>query len=189
MRRVVYCTKRIKTPKFFANMCNIVGTEKISSMEFADFVKDRHGVELEDISDAEYDDYFEEYRQYVSNEAESSEVVEISDIQTDGVALDVDLEADIDMKSDGSWDFLDTSWAQCAETEDGSWYSSDDVLITTSKDLVEDVDSLLQLYLPIQKGTFHVTGNIHLTYDVNDGVSQFDIANSKVENFISDEVH
>lgn len=185
MRRVIYSTNKIKNPKFFANMCNITGTEEITSMEFSDYVKDNYGVELEDLSDEDYEMYFQEYREAVQDASSEPNEVEITEEDSMEYALDVNLDADIDMNSDGSWDFVDLSWAQCAETSDGSWYTSDDVLLSTPEQLVEDVNSLLQLYLPIEKGRLNVTGNIHLAYNMKEDEAEFDIANSSVENFNS----
>lgn len=185
MRRFIYSTKEVKDHRFFANMCNITGTEEITSMEFSDYVKDNYGLELEDLSDEDYEMYFQEYREAVEDASGDPNEVEITEEASTEYALDVNLDADIDMRPDGSWDFVDLSWSQCAETDDGSWYTSDDILLTTPKQLVEDVNSLLQLYLPIEQGTLNVTGNIHLVYNIDEDVAEFDIANSSVENFNS----
>ena len=185
MRRFIYSTNKVKSPEFFANMCNITGTEEITSMEFSDYVKDNYGLDLEDLNDDDYEKYFQEYREAVDDASDTANEVDISEEASTEYALDVNLDADISMRSDGSWDFVDLSWAQCAETEDGSWYTSDGVLLTTPKQLVDDINSLLQLYLPIEQGTLNVTGNIHLAYNMDEDVAEFDIANSSVENFNS----
>ena len=49
----------------------------------------------------------------------------------------------------------------------------------------KDISSLLQLYLPIGKGTFDITGDIHLVYDTDEGEAMFDIAHSTAKNFTS----
>ena len=183
MRRVIYSTGEVKTPKFFANMCNITGTEEIAPIEFSDYVVENYGKDLEDLSDEEYDTYFQEYREYVESNSGEVNEVEVSDADVSGASLDVNLEATIDMKSDGSWDFVDTSWAECAETSDGSWYTTDNTLVATSQDLIEDVTSLIQLYLPIEEGTFDLTGNVHLMFVDNDGELVFDMIGSSVDDF------
>ena len=184
MRRLIYCTSKIKHPKYFANMCNIVGTEQVYPIEFEDYVLEKYGYEPSELSDEEFDKYFDEYRSSIEEtDANEAEVVESDVLEC---AVDMNLDAVINMKSDGSWDFDDTSWSVCADTSDGSWRSSDDKLITTSEQLVSDVNSLLQLYLPMQKGTFNITGDLHLVYDMSDEESMFDIAYSTVENFLID---
>lgn len=185
MRRVIYSTSKVKHPDFFANMCNIVGTEELTSMEFSDYVEDTYGKDINDLTDDEYDEYYREYRALVDEDSAEPNEVEITEDEATELALDINLDADINMKSDGSWDFTDDDWATCAETKDGSWYTSDDVLVTTPDQLVQDMNTLLQLYLPIEQGEFHITGNIHLAYNQNDGESEFDIANSTVEDFSS----
>lgn len=154
-------------------------------MEFSDYVKDNYGVDLEDLSDEDYETYFQEYREAVDDASGAPNEVEISEEASTEYALDINLDADINMRSDGSWDFVDLSWAQCAETNDGGWYTSDGILLTSPEQLVSDVNSLLQLYLPIEQGTLNVTGNIHLVYSMDEDVAEFDIANSSVENFNS----
>lgn len=184
MRRVIYSTKKVKSPEFFANMCNIVGSEETFPVEFEDYMVDKYKIDVNDLDDDEFDHYFEEYRESMEKDDEGSEVAVKEEDNTD-YSLDIDLDASIDMNSDGSWDFTDTSWATCAETEDGGWYTSDDTLIASAKQLLQDVNSLLQLYLPIGQGTFNLTGNIHLVYTMNDGESMFDIAHSTVKDFTS----
>lgn len=184
MRRIIYCTSKIKHPKYFANMCNIVGTEQVYPIEFEDYVLEKYGYEPSELSDEEFDKYFDEYRNSIEEaDANEAEVVETDVLEC---AVDMDLDTVINMKSDGSWDFDDTSWSVCADISDGSWRSADDKLIATSEQLVSDVNSLLQLYLPMQEGTFNITGDLHLVYDMSDEESMFDIAHSTVENFLID---
>lgn len=184
MRRFIYSTSDVKHPKFFANMCNIVGSEETYPVEFDDYVRDKYQVDVDDLSDEEFDSYFAEYRQSMEENEEVNEV-EISEDEVAECSLDISLDADITMKSDGSWDFDDDSWSVCAETNDGSWMTADDKLIATSEQLLQDVNALLQLYLPIEEGTFNITGDLHLVYDMSDEESMFDIAHSTVENFFS----
>ena len=184
MRRTIYSTKNIKHPEFFANMCNITGSEEVFPVEFEQYMQDKYKIDVNDLDDEEFDYYFEKYRASVDDEFNDNEV-EVSKEDSTEYSLDIDLATSIDMNSDGSWEFNDDSWATCAETEDGGWYASDDTLITTADQLVQDVSSLLQLYLPIGKGTFDITGDIHLVYDTDEGESMFDIAHSTAKNFTS----
>lgn len=187
MRKVIYSTKKkdeVKYPGYFANMCNIVGSEETFPVDFEDYMVDNYSIDVEDLDDEEFDHYFTEYRE--SLEKDDTNEVEVSETDEVNYSLDIDLDADINMNSDGSWDFEDTSWSVCADSDDGGWYTSDDILISSSDQLVQDVNSLLQLYLPIDKGTFNITGNIHLVYDKSDdGEMLFDIAHSEVKNFYS----
>lgn len=187
MRKVIYSTSKVKHPDFFANMCNIVGTEELTSMEFSDYVEDTYSKDINDLTDDEYDKYYREYRTLVDEESNDPNEVEVSEDEATELALDINLDAEISMKSDGSWDFVDDDWAVCAETDDGSWYTSDDILVTTPDQLVQDVNTLLQLYLPIEQGQFRITGNIHLAYDLDEDTADFNISNSSVEDFSSSE--
>lgn len=182
MRRLIYCTSKIKYPKYFANMCNIIGTEQVFPTEFEDYVQEKYGLEVSDLSDDEFDQYFAEYRDSI--EESTVNEVSVSEDTVESTALDLSLDAPIRMQSDGSWDFDDTSWAVCAETSDGSWMSSDDRVVATPDGLINDVSALLQLYLPIEEGTFNITGDIHLVYDMSEEESMFDIAHSTVKNFL-----
>lgn len=185
MRRQIYSTDKVKkAPGFFANMCNITGSEETFPIQFEDYMKENYDIDVDDLSDDEFDKYFQEYRESMEHDDEDV-AVEVSEEENTEYSLDIDLEATIIMNSDGSWEFEDDSWAMCAETDDGSWYTSDNTLIATSDQLVQDVDGLLQLYLPISQGTFDVTGDIHLVYNIDEGESIFDIAHSTVENFTS----
>ena len=59
MRRELYSTSE---PKFFANMCNIDGTEDITGETFEDWLYRTHEIQESELSDSDYDSYFDEYR-------------------------------------------------------------------------------------------------------------------------------
>ena len=60
MRKKIYSTKKQDT-QYFANMCTIDGTEEIYK-GFNDWLLEKYGVTSDDMTDDDYDMYYDEYR-------------------------------------------------------------------------------------------------------------------------------
>lgn len=80
--------------------------------------------------------------------------------------INVQLDADIVIDDDCSWEYVDDdySWA-CPDEKTDDWYSDESgVYLDDCVGVVEKVDDLMADLLPNEPGTYHVSGNVNLYY-------------------------
>lgn len=84
--------------------------------------------------------------------------------------INIDLDAIINMRDDGEYDYEDQTyaWALSPENEE-DWYSNTypDVKLTDQEDLIENVDYLIIPLMPDTPGRYHISGKIELSYTVS----------------------
>lgn len=84
--------------------------------------------------------------------------------------IEVDLDCIINIDSDGSWEYEDTTypWAQ-GFGSNGTWYTDEhNVYIGDPVDIVECVDDMLQAYLPDTPGRYQLSGTATLSFNISD---------------------
>ena len=88
--------------------------------------------------------------------------------------INVQLDADIVIDADGSWEYVDDtySWA-CPDEKTDDWYSDESgVYLDDCVGVVEKVDDLMADLLPNEPGTYHVSGNVNLYYSTT-GLAEY----------------
>ena len=81
------------------------------------------------------------------------------------------LDAIIKIDSKGDWEYEDEDfeWAKPKDDED-DWYTETDeypkLYMCDKYDVVEYVDSLLEVLLPFESGTYHIVGDVNLYFTV-----------------------
>lgn len=120
----------------------------------------------------------------------------------------LDLDCDILLDDDGSWDYADNNCPWADVNGDGSDIYSDEYSFLRIADIdriVDDTNKLLETLLPIgQAGKYRISGKVTLAYDIHDveyypvdvgyesderlyvedsGEVDFNFAESKIENF------
>ena len=82
--------------------------------------------------------------------------------------IELPFDIDIIIDTDGSWIYVDEtcSWAECAYTRSGDWYTDGNysIHIGNNMDIVENVDELLEPLLPSEPGAYHISGTAELVY-------------------------
>lgn len=79
------------------------------------------------------------------------------------------LDAIIFVDDDGNWDYEDEDypWAK-GESKNGDWYDEENSIYLGDKvDMVEKTDDLLFKYIPARVGTYHISGNVKLVFDIS----------------------
>lgn len=81
--------------------------------------------------------------------------------------IEVEIDTDITMNEDGSWEYDDESFADGTGTN-GTWYSEDysNVYLGDHNDIVEDIDDILMQYLPDEPGRYHISGIATLVFTI-----------------------
>ena len=83
----------------------------------------------------------------------------------------VELDADIIIDEEGSWNYLDEDypWA-CPDDSSSDWYSEEypDVYLDDCSGVVEKVDELIADKLPSQPGHYHISGQAKIYYNITD---------------------
>lgn len=88
--------------------------------------------------------------------------------------INVQLDADIVINADCSWEYVDDtySWA-CPDEKTDDWYSDESgVYLDDCVGVVEKVDDLMADLLPNEPGTYHVSGNVNLYYSTT-GLAEY----------------
>ena len=91
---------------------------------------------------------------------------ELDDYQT---AIDIVLDAIIFVDDNGNWEYEDDnySWAK-GNSNNGNWYDEENNIYLGSKvDMVEKTDDLLLKYIPARVGTYHISGDVKLVFDIS----------------------
>ena len=97
---------------------------------------------------------------------EDSSWNELDDYQT---AIDIVLDAIIFVDDNGNWEYEDDnySWAK-GNGNNGNWYDEENNIYLGSKvDMVEKTDDLLLKYIPARVGTYHISGDVKLVFDIS----------------------
>lgn len=86
--------------------------------------------------------------------------------------IEVDIDAVILLEKDGSWEYEDTTypWAKSDRDSKGNWYAETDygdVYIGDPTTIVENIDDLLEVFLPMKEGRYHIQGYADLFYDIS----------------------
>lgn len=95
-------------------------------------------------------------------------------LEDDEALIDVSLDADVEIKEDGSWDFTDTQYPW---VDDQTFYLEDDgvqVYLTDKLGVVEGVGDLIEPMLPVEPGIYHVSGFPYLIYNITNRISYKD---------------
>lgn len=85
--------------------------------------------------------------------------------------IEIELDAEVTIRSDGNWDYIDTSyaWARNPDSSDGDWYTDEGhVQLTDHMGLVEKVDELIETRMPAITGRYKIKGHIELVFEVTD---------------------
>lgn len=93
------------------------------------------------------------------------------------IELDIDARIHVDVKGNWTYEGPDggINWAKNPDSSDGVWRAEHDshVYIADASTIAEDVDELLVQFVPMDPGTYHVTGYANLLYDVS-GLEYFE---------------
>lgn len=81
--------------------------------------------------------------------------------------IEVEIDTNITMNEDGSWEYDDESFADGTGTN-GTWYSEDysNVYLGDHNDIIEDIDDILMQYLPDEPGRYHISGIATLVFTI-----------------------
>ena len=128
-------------------------------------------------------------------EPDEEEPIELDD---DEAIIDVALDADVEIKEDGYWDFTDTQYPWVS---DQTFYLEDggaQIYLADKISVVEDVCDVIEPLLPAEPGVYHVSGFPNLIYNITNRISykdsdyayepenvnvEFDLSKSYVEQF------
>lgn len=83
--------------------------------------------------------------------------------------VEMPLDAIIFVDDDGNWDYEDEDypWAK-GDSKNGDWYDEENNIYLGDKvDMVEKTDDLLFKYIPARVGTYHISGNVKLLFDIS----------------------
>lgn len=104
-------------------------------------------------------------------EPDEEEPVELED---DEALIDVSLDADVEIKEDGYWDFTDTQYPWVS---DQTFYLEDggaQIYLADKLSVVEDVCDIIEPLLPAEPGVYHVSGFPNLVYNITNRLSYKD---------------
>ena len=126
MRKQIYSTKT-RIDDYFANMCNIDGTEEICGKTFEEFMKEKYNIEEDDVSDDDREKYYDEYRSVAVQECVASD----SNVQSAQKIKIEDEEQHDDVLCDSSLDryndaMISRQESQYLEPEDVEEMKTDD---------------------------------------------------------------
>lgn len=89
--------------------------------------------------------------------------------------INVPIDAIIIMDGQGSWEYEndDYSWAESLDSSDGCYYSDEypSVMLDDPVGVVEKIDELIMVALPMDAGTYQISGDAYLSYTI-DNVDQ-----------------
>ena len=113
-----------------------------------------------------------EYSDYEPHYPESEEI-------SGEEQLSLQLDADIEIFKDGSWEYEDQEYPWATSTSrDGVWYSESSdypaIELGYPYDIVEYVDSLLEPLLPFKEGRYHISGDVELVFTVSDIIRYYE---------------
>ncbi len=83
--------------------------------------------------------------------------------------IDLVLDAIIFVDDTGNWEYEDNDypWAK-SDSKRGDWYDEENNVYLGSKvDMVEKTDDLLLKYIPERVGTYHISGDVKLVFDIS----------------------
>lgn len=83
--------------------------------------------------------------------------------------IELPLDAIVFVDDDGNWDYEDEDypWAK-GDSKNGDWYDAENSIYLGDKvDMVEKTDDLLFKYIPARVGTYHISGNVKLVFDIS----------------------
>lgn len=99
---------------------------------------------------------------------EGPELTEHDDYQEEII---LELDADILIDDDGNWDYVDDScmWASADDKRSADWYSDEykGVYLVDHIGAVEKTDDLLMTLIPDAPGKHHISGEVHLFFDLS----------------------
>lgn len=95
-----------------------------------------------------------------------SSTVRDHDVESELVEIEID--TDITINEDLSWEYDDTSWASSSASGDKSWYSDNypSLEIADVNTIIEIVDDFLEDELPLTPGRYHLEANFDLYFDI-----------------------
>ena len=81
--------------------------------------------------------------------------------------IEIELDNDITINEDGSWDFDNYDWAN-GTGRNGSWPSEEypNITLGYSEDIMEYVDDMLESQLPDEPGQYHISGTATLVFTI-----------------------
>lgn len=78
-------------------------------------------------------------------------------------------DVEVNVEPNGSWDYADYSWAD-GQGPRGKWVLEPDDLsekfYLDRNEVIEGIDSIISPMMPIAPGTYYISGQANLTYDV-----------------------
>lgn len=77
-----------------------------------------------------------------------------------------DLKVTVD--TDGFWEYENTYWAKSTDDDSGNWHSYEhySIIFRDPESVVEDIDDLVEPYIPRQSGVYSISADFTLQYDI-----------------------
>lgn len=136
--------------------------------------------------DQEYDDYYQydnsiesandigysDYNDPRLQPPEYNEPVE-EDSQIETIELTL-IQVPITVDNEGYWEYGDVQWSRNPESANGNWYSEDNIEINTPVGIQEDVDRIIEKYIPGYAGRYTISCDIELIYNIDNIQANYD---------------
>lgn len=98
-------------------------------------------------------------------------VEEDSQIETIELTL---IQVPITVDNEGYWEYGDVQWSRNPESANGNWYSEDNIEINTPIGIQEDVDKIIEKYIPGYAGRYTISCDIELIYNIDNIQANYD---------------
>lgn len=89
-------------------------------------------------------------------------------VANEKIEIEVELkDVQVQVREDGSWDYLDDTWADNPDRADGDWYDEETgIYVADPVEIIENSYELLEPQLPLKPGDYKVSGYLYEAYDL-----------------------
>ncbi|MDE6231925.1 MAG: hypothetical protein K2M60_01055 [Lachnospiraceae bacterium] len=102
--------------------------------------------------------------------------------------IEVEIDADIDVVADGTFEFTDLTvpWAYNPDEPSGDWYDHENnIYLGDGSDIAEYVHDIITPRIPVESGTYHVTGIILLVFEISN-INQYNVGTRQDPEYSND---